>query len=316
MKRNFSAIDNNIYNYNKKKRNENKSLCIENTNDNLDNFFGRSFVQRQNVKKKNSHVTLLQKRVERKGEIERTTPERKRFNEEKYLKIIKDLEKEIKKLKEEDNDKNYNKNNYLPNKKANNIFLNNKYDNIYGNNYDYNIFEKKDYDINDYENYDNNSFLNHNEFINYEELKKENFLLKKVISEQKEKINELEQLLISNDLYNFKQKEEKYLQKIYELESYNKQLNSLISYTINSNQKELKTNENEKEKTQKKNLKSFSQSEFYIKNLKKNNRIKTNKSLENLINEKEMLIKNANYNENDPIIIHLNNKIDKYKKYM
>ena len=126
MKRNFSAIDNNIYNYNKKKRNENKSLCIENTNDNLDNFFGRSFVQRQNVKKKNSHVTLLQKRVERKGEIERTTPERKRFNEEKYLKIIKDLEKEIKKLKDEDNDKNYNKNNYLPNKKANNIFLNNK----------------------------------------------------------------------------------------------------------------------------------------------------------------------------------------------
>ena len=316
MKRNFSAFDNNIYNYNKKKRNENKSLCIENTNDNLDNFFGRSFVQRQNVKKKNSHVTLLQKRVERKGEIERTTPERKRFNEEKYLKIIKDLEKEIKKLKDEDNDKNYNKNNYLPNKKANNIFLNNKYDDIYDNNYDYNIFEKKDYDINDYENNDNNSFLNHNELINYEELKKENFLLKKVISEQKEKINELEKLLISNDLYNFKQKEEKYLQKIYELESNNKQLNSLISYTINSNQKELKTNENEKEKTQKKNLKSFSQSEFYIKNLKKNNRIKRNKSLENLINEKEMLIKNANYNENDPIIIHLNNKIDKYKKYM
>ena len=35
-----------------------------------------------------------------------------------------------------------------------------------------------------------------------------------------------------------------------------------------------------------------------------------------LINEREMLIKNANYNENDPIIIHLNNKIDKYKKYM
>ena len=29
-----------------------------------------------------------------------------------------------------------------------------------------------------------------------------------------------------------------------------------------------------------------------------------------------MLIKNANYNENDTIIIHLNNKIDKYKKYL
>ena len=53
MKRNFSALDNNIYNYNYlHRRNENKSFYLENTTDNIDNFLGRSFIQRQNVKKK------------------------------------------------------------------------------------------------------------------------------------------------------------------------------------------------------------------------------------------------------------------------
>ena len=281
MKRNFSALDNNIYNYNNHhRRHENKSFYIENSTENIDNFLGRSFIQRQNVKKKNGHVTLFQRRAERKEEIDRKTPEHKK-NDERYLKRINDLEKEIKKLKSSNN---------------NNSF----------------------YDSS------NNLITSHN-YSNYDEIKKENFLLRKIISEQKEKIKKLENIVNLNNLNNFKEKEEMYLQKIYELESYNKHLNSLISYSINSNSNSNKnedniynffnTNNNEYEnEIPQKNIihkKNISQ-----KITKKNYRIKTNKSLENLINEREMLIKNANYTDNDPIIIHLNNKIDKYKKYM
>ena len=283
MKRNFSALDNNIYNYNYlHRRNENKSFYIENTTDNIDNFLGRSFIQRQNVKKKNGHVTLFQRRAERKEEIDRKTPEHKK-DDEKYLKRINDLEKEIKKLKSSNN---------------NNGFINDS----------------------------NTNLITSHNYSNYDDIKKENFLLRKIISEQKDKIRKLEMIINSNNINNFKEKEEMYLQKIYELESYNKHLNSLISYSINSNTNKnedilynyLNSNNDEYDKyeneiPQKNKIYKKNESQ---KNTKKNYRIKTNKSLENLINEREMLIKNANYTDNDPIIIHLNNKIDKYKKYM
>ena len=282
MKRNFSALDNNIYNYNYlHRRNENKSFYIENTTDNIDNFLGRSFIQRQNVKKKNGHVTLFQRRAERKEEIDRKTPEHKK-DDEKYLKRINDLEKEIKKLKSSNN---------------NNGFINDS----------------------------NTNLITSHNYSNYDEIKKENFLLRKIISEQKDKIRKLEMIINSNNINNFKEKEEMYLQKIYELESYNKHLNSLISYSINSNSNSKKnedniynffnTNNNEYENEIHQNNIIYKKNESQ-KNTKKNYRIKTNKSVENLINEREMLIKNANYTDNDPIIIHLNNKIDKYKKYM
>ena len=130
-------------------------------------------------------------------------------------------------------------------------------------------------------------------------------------------------IINSNNINNFKEKEEMYLQKIYELESYNKHLNSLISYSINSNSNKkennlynyFNTNNNEYENEIHQNNIIYKKNESQ-KNTKKNYRIKTNKSVENLINEREMLIKNANYTDNDPIIIHLNNKIDKYKNYM
>ena len=283
MKRNFSALDNNIYNYNYlHRRNENKSFYIENTTDNIDNFLGRSFIQRQNVKKKNGHVTLFQRRAERKEEIDRKTPEHKK-DDEKYLKRINDLEKEIKKLKSSNN---------------NNGFINDS----------------------------NTNLITSHNYSNYDDIKKENFLLRKIISEQKDKIRKLEMIINSNNINNFKEKEEMYLQKIYELESYNKHLNSLISYSINSNSNKnedilynyLNSNNDEYDKyeneiPQKNKIYKKNESQ---KNTKKNYRIKTNKSLENLINEREMLIKNANYTDNDPIIIHLNNKIDKYKNYM
>ena len=280
MKRNFSALDNNIYNYNYlHRRNENKSFYIENTTDNIDNFLGRSFIQRQNVKKKNGHVTLFQRRAERKEEIDRKTPEHKK-DDEKYLKRINDLEKEIKKLKSSNN---------------NNGFINDS----------------------------NTNLITSHNYSNYDDIKKENFLLRKIISEQKEKIKKLENIINLNNLNNFKEKEEMYLQKIYELESYNKHLNSLISYSINSNSNKkennlynyFNTNNNEYENEIHQNNIIYKKNESQ-KNTKKNYRIKTNKSVENLINEREMLIKNANYTDNDPIIIHLNNKIDKYKNYM
>ena len=280
MKRNFSALDNNIYNYNYlHRRNENKSFYIENTTDNIDNFLGRSFIQRQNVKKKNGHVTLFQRRAERKEEIDRKTPEHKK-DDEKYLKRINDLEKEIKKLKSSNN---------------NNGFINDS----------------------------NTNLITSHNYSNYDEIKKENFLLRKIISEQKDKIRKLEMIINSNNINNFKEKEEMYLQKIYELESYNKHLNSLISYSINSNSNKkennlynyFNTNNNEYENEIHQNNIIYKKNESQ-KNTKKNYRIKTNKSVENLINEREMLIKNANYTDNDPIIIHLNNKIDKYKNYM
>ena len=283
MKRNFSALDNNIFNSNyQNRRHENKSFYIENPTENIDNFLGRSFIQRQNVKKKNGHVTLFQRRAERKEEIDRKTPEHKK-NDERYLKRINDLEKEIKKLKSSNN---------------NNSFYNDS----------------------------NNNLITSHNYSNYDDIKKENFLLRKIISEQKDKIRKLEMIINSNNINNFKEKEEMYLQKIYELESYNKHLNSLISYSINSNSNKnedilynyLNSNNDEYDKyeneiPQKNKIYKKNESQ---KNTKKNYRIKTNKSLENLINEREMLIKNANYTDNDPIIIHLNNKIDKYKKYM
>ena len=280
MKRNFSALDNNIYNYNYlHRRNENKSFYIENTTDNIDNFLGRSFIQRQNVKKKNGHVTLFQRRAERKEEIDRKTPEHKK-DDEKYLKRINDLEKEIKKLKSSNN---------------NNGFINDS----------------------------NTNLITSHNYSNYDDIKKENFLLRKIISEQKDKIRKLEMIINSNNINNFKEKEEMYLQKIYELESYNKHLNSLISYSINSNSNKkenniynyFNTNNNENENEIHQNNIIYKKNESQ-KNTKKNYRIKKNKLIENLINEREMLIKNANYTDNDPIIIHLNNKIDKYKNYM
>ena len=199
MKRNFSALDNNIYNYNYlHRRNENKSFYLENTTDNIDNFLGRSFIQRQNVKKKNGHVTLFQRRAERKEEIDRKTPEHKK-DDEKYLKRINDLEKEIKKLKSSNN---------------NNGFINDS----------------------------NTNLITSHNYSNYDDIKKENFLLRKIISEQKDKIRKLEMIINSNNINNFKEKEEMYLQKIYELESYNKHLNSLISYSINSNSNKKENN--------------------------------------------------------------------------
>jgi len=163
-----------------------------------------------------------------------------------------------------------------------------------------------------------------------EELQNENNKLKKITILQKNKIKELELKIKNNEKFLQKEKENMYIKRINELEKLNKELNSYVKLGLNNKKNHKNSFEESKLFFNNKNSYYDNSSEdevnYKVKEKKiyniegigticMKNKYNNTKRLESLIKEKEMLINNGNYSKNDPLIIQLNKKINKLKKY-
>ena len=320
-----NRTNNNNFNNNNNNNGKNNSFdqierCFKKLEGNIINKFREENKnEKRKLNMKNNHLNLLEQRLKKKandlynkeGELNL----KKQELEIRGLEMINQLnfkDEEISELKKFYNEE---KNNY----QNENEMLRKR-------------IKELEYELNQYKKNKKNFDLIKDNFIvsKCEELQNENNKLKKITILQKNKIKELELKIKNNEKILQKEKENMYIKRINELEKLNKELNSYVKLGLNNkkshknsfeesklffdNKKYYYDNSSEDEVNYKVKEKKIYNIEG-IGTICMKNKYNNTKRLESLIKEKEMLINNGNYSKNDPLIIQLNKKINKLKKY-
>ena len=134
---------------------------------------------------------------------------------------------------------------------------------------------------------------------NNEKLVKENSELKQLLLEQNKIIKQLKKQLNITEIEYYKKKEEIYLKRIEELEKFNKKLLKSSSFCKNiETMEDYKTNHK-------------SRKEHKVFTFKTDRNFYKNKNSSNLLHEKEHIINNGNYLDDDTLILKKNEKLRK-----